>query len=182
MNCLRRRRRRYRGSLCLRVHSLLFVLARRPDPGSFSQLREAQFQKCLQASQVGGRVHISAEAEIHRAVITQDSAVDGHLAADRDIGIPVQHLVAEQIERELRPGHIRTHQIEWCDRQLARDGTGKRLQRSREHADQAARQTDELGGMRALEKLRSLVDCGQQLPRVANIQRNRDRDQGDAVA
>ena len=58
---------------------------------------------------------------------------------------------------------------------------GQRLRGIREHADQATGQADQFGGMRALEKLGSLVDGGEQLPRVANIQRNGDRNQRDAV-
>ena len=59
---------------------------------------------------------------------------------------------------------------------------GQRLCRSRKHAEQATGQTYQFGGMRAFEKLCSLMDRRQQFPRVANIQRNGDRDQGDAVS
>src|ERR1035441_3189923 len=120
----------------------LLALSRRCDSRSVSQLLETQFQKRLQTPQIGRRMHVSAEPEIHRAVITQDGAVDRHLAAHRHIRIPAQHLVAKQIERELRPGHIGAHQVEGRDRQLAQHLASDRLDRSREHADQTTRQAD----------------------------------------
>ena len=126
-------------------------------------------------------MHVSAEAEIHHAVVAQDGAVDRHLAPDRDIGIPVQHLVAEQIERELRPGHTRTHHVEGCKRHLAYHRSGKRLHWAWEHADQTTEQTDQLGGMSALEKLRFLVYRRQQFFRRANIKRKSDRNQRNVV-
>ncbi len=51
----------------------------------------------------------------------------------------------------------------------------------REHAEQTTGQAHQFGGVRVLEKLRSSMDGSQQFPRVANIQRNGDRNQGDAV-
>src|SRR5208282_2052778 len=97
----------------------LRALARGCDSRSVPQLLKTQFQKRLQTPQIGRGMHVSAESEKHGAVVTQDGAVDRHLAAHRHIRIPAQHLVAKQIERELRPGHIGAHQVEGRDRQLA---------------------------------------------------------------
>src|SRR5208282_4229047 len=120
----------------------LRALARGCDSRSVPQLLETQFQKRLQTPQIGRSMHVSAESEKHRAVVTQDGAVDRHLAAHRHIWIPAQHLVAQQIERVLRPGHIGAHQVEDRDRQLAQHLASERLHHSREHADQTARQAD----------------------------------------
>ena len=61
-------------------------------------------------------MHIAREPEVHRAVIAKDRAVDRHVATDRHVGIPVQHLMAHQIERELRPRHIGADEVERRDR------------------------------------------------------------------
>ncbi len=123
----------------------------------------------------------SAEPEIRRAVVGQDGAVERHFAAHRDVGIAVQHLVAEQIKRGLRSRHIGADHVEWGERQPAYEVAGKRLRGVREHAEQTTGQAHQFGGMRAFEKFSSLMHDSQQFPGVANVQRNGDRDQRDAV-
>src|SRR5579859_3636098 len=127
-------------------------------------------------------MRISAEAEVHRAVVAEDGAVDRHLASHRNIGIAVQHLAAEQIERELWSGHIRANHVEGSDRQLARNWSGQSLHRSWEHSDQTSGQADQLGGVHALQKFRSLVNGREQLSRRSNGEWNRDWNERDSVA
>ncbi len=112
------------------------------DSGGISQVGEIQFQKFLETAQVGCGVHISTEAEIDHPVVAEDGAVDGQFAADRDIGIPMQHLVSQDIERKLRPRHIRANHVERRERYLADHGAGEGLHRTGQDADQTASQTD----------------------------------------
>ncbi len=59
------------------------------------------FRNASKRRRSGAACTSSAEPEIRRAVVSQDGAVERHLAADRNIGIAVQHLVAEQVERDI---------------------------------------------------------------------------------
>src|SRR5215469_15191654 len=70
---------------------------------------------------------IPAEAEINCAVVAQDGTVDRHLTSYRDTLIAMQHLVPEQIKRDLRPRHIRADEVEWRDGQPARKRTSHAL-------------------------------------------------------
>src|SRR5579864_7025814 len=127
-------------------------------------------------------MHIPTEAKVYRAVIAQDGTVDGHLASDWNVRIAMQHLVAEQVERKLRSRYIGADHIKRRDGQLTDNWSGHPLHRSREHPDQASGQADQLGGVHALEKFRSLMNRSQQLLRLSNIQRNGDGNQRNAVA
>src|ERR1700680_4782102 len=111
-------------------------------------------------------MHISAETEVHRAVVAENGAVDGQLSSDGHVRIAMQQLVAEKIQRELRSRHIRADEVKRGNRQLADNWSGHPLHRSREHPDETSRQTDQLGGVHALEKFRSLVNRSQQLSRL----------------
>ena len=126
-------------------------------------------------------MYISAETEIRRAVVRQDRAIECHLAANRHIGITVQHLVAQQIEWILRSRHVGADHVKWRELQPVQDLASHRLRRIRQQTDQAAGQTNQFGGVRAFQKLRSLMYGSEQLPWLANIQWNRDRDQRDAI-
>ena len=50
----------------------LLFLSRGRDPGCFPQLRETQLQKIFQTPQIRRCMHISAEPEIHRAVVSSE--------------------------------------------------------------------------------------------------------------
>ena len=126
-------------------------------------------------------MYIATEPEIHRAVVTQNGAINRHLASDRHIGIAMQHLVAQQVQRELRSRHVRADHIERCNRQLADKRPGHSLHRRGKHPDQSASQTHQLGGVYTLEELGPLVDRGKQLSWLPNIQWNGDRYKGDAI-
>ncbi len=71
-------------------------------------------------------MHFSAETEIRRAVVRQDRAVERHLAANRNIGIAVQHFVAQQIEWMLRSRHVGTNHVKWRVLQPVQDLTARR--------------------------------------------------------
>ncbi len=161
---------------------LFLFLAWGSDPGGFSQFRETHFQKCLQTPQIRRCVHISAESEISRAVVGQDGAVERHLAADRDIGITVQHLVAEQVERILRPRHVGAHHVERRERQPAQDRG--RPAPAAESGNMPINPPAKLTNSAACARLRNSVllwTAASSFSGIANIQRNGDRNQRDAV-
>ena len=127
----------------------------------------------------GAALHIFAETEIDRAVVAQDSAINRRLAPDRDIGIPMQHLVASRYWGNC----IRatgTHHVEGRKRHPTYSRSGERLHSAWEHADQTA---DQLPDWAARARLRnpSLVYRCRQLLRRVNTKRNGDRNQRDVV-
>ena len=81
---------------------------------------------------------IPAKAEVDCAVVTQDGAVDRHLASDWNIRIAMQHLVAVQIERKLRPRHICADHVEGREGYLADHRPCQSLHRGGKHPDQAS--------------------------------------------
>src|SRR5579872_429859 len=168
-------------------HGLRLLFLPRVMPGGFeqdfvAQLRETFLQHFFETPQIGRSLHIAAEAEVHHTVVAEDGAVDRHLAPDGNVRVPIEHLVAEQVQRNLRPGHVRADQVEGRDGELARDGSGKTLHGEREHTDQSSGQADQFGGVHALEELGALVNGLQQPARIANVERNGRGNEGDAIS
>ena len=87
--------------------------------GACPQLGETLIHELLQEFEVGRRVHIAGKAEKRSAVIGEDGAVDAHQAADRHLGIPRQHLVTHEVERDLRAGDVGANDVAQAQRQLA---------------------------------------------------------------
>ena len=81
---------------------------------------------------------IAAEAKENLPVITQHGTIERHLAANRHIGVTTEHLLAKQVKRILRPGHVRTDHIEGSNGQLAHKRAGERLQRRGKNPDQTS--------------------------------------------
>src|SRR6185437_898863 len=96
--------------LTFRSHDLL--AAGRTGTGSPLQFQETLAKQQFEPGQIRCGVYVAAKSEIGNAVIAEDGTVDRHLPADRHIRVPIQHLVAKQVEGELRSLHVRTHQIE----------------------------------------------------------------------
>ena len=61
---------------------------------------------------VGQRVEVAEQAEVHLAVVGHDRDRQGVVFGQEGDGNRLQHFAPQHVQRELRPGHVGDDQVE----------------------------------------------------------------------
>ena len=150
------------------------------DAGHRRELGDRTLQRDGEVVEVGQRVVIGHQAEVDAAVVGHDRDAQRSVLDERDERVQARQRPPEQVERELRAGHVRHGQVEEALHRLDPRGLGE--DRRRGEVRQRRQRLGADGLARLLQAAHRLVHRAEARDRVVEADRQRRVHRRDLVA